>query len=329
MPAGRVAVVMLVALVAWSLLYGPELRRSAEAHPDGVRRDVSLAIVGPIDWVSRTVRLVALTDGAGRLAGRDPGAALGAGGDVIVDDLPSIAPDAGEPPAAPPVRDTSIRVPTNDKQLRVVIVGDSLAAGLGYYADRVFHPPLVDVNRQGRISTGLARPDYFNWMGQMKLIVDRYRPDLTIVMVGENDNQPLRDNMGVLETDIGTPGFVPAYEERVERFAKIATSGGGHVVWVGMPVIRDEDRWFLHQRQNTAYEAVADRLPNVAYVDTFDRFSRNGKYWAFTELANGKTIEIRTDDGLHFTPEGYALIVRLVAEQARQEFDLDPRTYLG
>ena len=89
-----------------------------------------------------------------------------------------------------------MRAPTNDKKLRVVVVGDSLAAGLGFFADRVFRPALVDVRKQGRISTGLARPDYFNWPAEMRYIVDRYRPDLTVVMVGENDNQSLRSSSG-------------------------------------------------------------------------------------------------------------------------------------
>lgn len=326
MAAGQVLVALVVCFVVWAVLYGPELRRSAETHADGTRRDVSLAIVGPLDWLSRASRLVALTDGAGRLAGRDPEVALGAGDDVIVDELPQAPPDRGGEAEGPPIQDTQMRVPTGDKKLRTVIVGDSLAAGLGYYADRVLRPAFVDVRKQGRISTGLARPDYFNWPAEMQYIVDRYRPDLTIVMVGENDNQHLRNVSGQVETEVGTTAFGLAYEERVERFAKIATSDGGHVVWVGMPVIRDEDRWPLHQRQNDIYRAVAERLPNVAYVDTFDRFSTNGRYTSYYD-DGGRLIDIRTDDGLHFTPEGYALIVRFVVETAAADFGLDPKTF--
>ncbi|MEX2628243.1 MAG: hypothetical protein WD225_15260, partial [Ilumatobacteraceae bacterium] len=191
MAAGQVLIALLVCVVAWSFLYAPELKRAAETHPEGTRRDLSLTILSPLDWIARTTRLATVTDAAGSLAGRDPDAALGAGGDVIVDDLPTIAPDPGGKPEKPPVRDTELRKPTNDKKLRVVVVGDSLAVGLGYFADRVFRPAVVDVRKQARISTGLARPDYFDWPAQMQLIVDRYRPDLTIVMVGENDNQPL------------------------------------------------------------------------------------------------------------------------------------------
>ena len=56
-----------------------------------------------------------------------------------------------------------IRKPTGKNKLRVAVIGDSLASGLGVYLERVLRPALVRVSRQGRISTGLARPDYFDW----------------------------------------------------------------------------------------------------------------------------------------------------------------------
>ena len=66
----------------------------------------------------------------------------------------------------------------------------------GYYAERVFRPRLVKVSRQGRISTGLARADYFNWPFTMRQIVDSFDPDLVIVMLGENDHQSLQSVRG-------------------------------------------------------------------------------------------------------------------------------------
>ena len=106
----------------------------------------------------------------------------------------------------------------------------------------------------------------------MQTIVDRADPDLVLVMLGENDNQGLLNWDGSLEQDIGTFDWAAHYEERVERFAKIATEGGGHVVWIGLPNERDRGRWDFIQKQNAIYEDVADRLPNVAY---FERGTRS------------------------------------------------------
>jgi hypothetical protein len=330
MPAGRVFVVIAVCLAVWTLLYAPELRRSAEAAPVGTRRSVSLTLLSPLVWLSDHVGLTSVTDAASRAAGRDPNAAVGGvvgGVEVGIDDLPD--PTGSPKPNKPPVRDTRMREPTFDHQLRVAVVGDSLAAGIGYFAERVFKPYFVEVYKQGRISTGLARPDYFNWPAQMQQIADRADPDLVLVMLGENDNQGLLYPDGSLEQDIGTFDWAAHYEDRVERFAKIATDDGAHVVWIGLPNERDRGRWDFIQKQNDIYAAVADRLPNVAYFDTWNTFAAaNGDYSAYYRDGN-RVTQIRADDGVHFNTDGYTLLMQKVAEFATAAFELDPKTYEG
>jgi lysophospholipase L1-like esterase len=331
MPAGRVLITILTCLAVWTLLFAPELKRSSQAQPLGLRRTVSLAILSPITWVSDHVGLTHLTDSAEQALGRDPNEAPGGTvGDIPfeVDPLPPQGAGNHHTDHRRPVRDTTIRVASGDHPLHVDVVGDSLAAGIGYFAERVFKPFLVDVKKYGRISTGLARPDYFNWPSTMRQIVDGYRPDLTIVMLGENDNQSLQTPGGDQETPIGTFPWSAAYEARVARFAKIATSGGGHVIWVGLPMVRDASRWEFIQRENAIYQAVADRLPNVAYLDTWDLFAApDGGYSAYYRDPDGSIAQVREDDGVHFNGAGYTIVMQSVAQLATAEFGLETRTY--
>ena len=336
MPAGGVLVVIVVCLLLWGVLYAPELKRSSEAQPDGLRRTVSLAILDPIVWVTDHTGLTAVADAVSRALGRDPDAPVGGqAGDVpnIVDELPTFTPPPGQAGThhdhGPPVVDTPVREPTADDRLRIAVVGDSLAQGVGYFAERVFKPFFTEVTRQGRLSTGLARPDYFNWPGEMRHIVEVYRPDLTIVMIGENDNQDLKSSNGHVVQPIGTFDWPAAYRERVKRFARIATSRGGHVVWVGLPNVRDESRSPFIQRQNEIFEDVANELPNVAYFDTWDTFARSdGGYTAYYRDGNNVKL-VREDDGVHFNSDGYTILMQLVAQLTTQEFRLDPKTYGG
>jgi uncharacterized protein len=329
MPAGRVLVVLLVGLLVWALLYAPELKRSSEAQPDGLRKTVSLAVLRPIVWVEDRLGIGGLVDDASSALGRDPNAAVGGGigglaGDV--DPLPP-APPSSTHPSRPLEHDTKIRVPTSSNPLRVVVVGDSLAQGIGTFAERVFRPNLVNVYREGRISTGLAREDYFDWPAQMRYIVQRARPDLTIVMLGENDGQSLVDRFGRTVAQIGTAEFPAAYAERAREFAKIATSEGGHLIWVGLPQPRDTRRWDFIGRQNEAFAQVAAELPNVAYFDTWNTFAApNGGYTAYYHDGNHVTL-VRADDGVHFNADGYTILMQRLAEFANQQFELDPRTY--
>jgi hypothetical protein len=326
MPAGDVLLAMLVCLLLWTFLFGPELKRASEKQPIGARRSISLALLTPFVAVSNLTQITDVTDAVERGLGRD--AAIG--GEVFgAERLPTAPPSGpgnGKKPG-PPTHDTRLREPTGENRLRVAVVGDSLADGVGYYAERVFKPFFVDVLRQGRISTGLARPDYFNWQANMQLILDRYRPDLTIVMLGENDNQSLQAPTGGLETPIGSFEWPPGYQARVDRFARIATSEGGHVIWIGLPVERDDSRWEFIRRQNDIYHAVAEALPNVEFVDSWDLFDNaDGGYTAY--YRDGNNVElVRESDGVHFTGTGYTILMEQVAQVATDAFDLDPKTY--
>jgi hypothetical protein len=334
MPAGRVFLVMAVCLCVWALLFAPELKRASERQPVGLRRTVSLALLTPLAAVSDAMQLSEITGAVQRALGRGP---AGQAGQPIFggEDLATTSPSPSERPrkgdngngSSGIEHDSEIRQPTGDAQLRVVVVGDSLADGVGYFAEQVFKPFFVDVSRQGQISTGLARLDYYDWFARMQLIVDQYRPDLTIVMLGENDNQSLQTPDGHVDADIGTFQWGGAYEQRVEQFARIASSGGGHVIWVGLPNERDESRWDFVQRQNAIFAEVADRLPNVSYFDTWNTFAApDGGYTAY--YRDGGTLElVRADDGVHFNPDGYTLLAEKVAELATRDFGLDPKTY--
>jgi len=334
MPAGRVLVVILVALFVWTLLYAPTLKRAAEASSLGARRTVSLAVLRPIASVSDWIGLNELAGSIERAVGRDQGRP---GGAFVPppEDIP-LTPDEGEDPHGnggngggdgATAEADSIRAPTVDRKLRVAIVGDSLAAGLGYFAERVFLPRLVRVSGQGRISTGLARPDYFNWPYTMHRIIDRFDPDLVIVMLGENDHQSLQTVQGEREARIGTSEWPATYRERVLRMMRIATSQGAKLVWVGLPISADFRLRDHSRRQNEIFEFAASISNDVAYFDAWDRFREPGDGYTAYFREGRRVILIREGDGLHFNAIGYTILAREIAELAVEEFGLSPRTF--
>lgn len=332
MAAGRVLIVILVTVLVWTLLYAPRMREAAHAHPPGARRTASLIALAPFTALSDAVRLTGVTDSLERAVGLDPDSAPG--GTITLpspDPLPpvTLSPSPSpEPTTAPPVETLEpMRRPTGHDKLRVVVVGDSLAAGVGYIAGRVFRPAVVDIEQHGRISTGLSRPDYFNWFAAMGQIVNGYEPDLVIVMIGENDVQPLQSVAGTIETLTGTQEWPFAYRERAESLMRIATERGARVVWIGLPILREPKRWSFIQRQNDRFEEASERVGDVAFLDSWELFDApDGGYTAFYR-EDGQVKEIRESDGLHFTSKGYEILVRKAAELATEEFGLDPIAY--
>jgi lysophospholipase L1-like esterase len=326
MPAGRVFIVMIVCLFGWTLLFAPTMKRAAEASPDGARRTAAIAVLTPFVAISNALRITDLTDGVEQALGRDPDEAPGGGIVVPPEPIPT-APgtDGGKDGSGQVHTRGPIRKPTGKNKLRVAVIGDSLASGLGVYLERVLRPGLVRVSRQGRISTGLARPDYFNWPAALSEIVDNFQPDLIVVMLGENDNQALRNAAGREETPIGTFDWPRVYGERIEDFMRLATSKGARVVWVGLPIVSDKWRWDLVERQNTIFDGSAEAVHDVTYLDTWDMFeSPDGGYTAYYR-SDGKVELIRESDGLHFNAAGYELLARAVVEAAQQEFGLTAR----
>jgi uncharacterized protein len=328
MPAGKALIVMLVCLLVWALMYAPTLKRASQTQPLGTRRTVSLWVLNPLAALSNGLQLTKLTDGVSSALGKDPDAAPGGAVDVpLPDDRPTVGPGASVSPTPdePVTQTTPIRKPTPQDPLRVVVVGDSLAAGLGAYLEREFDPDLVRVSQQGRISTGLSRLDYFDWLGELTKIEEGYRPDLVVVMIGDNDNQSLQTPGGQTEAEIGSFEWPKGYEDRVEQMTRIAVDGGAHVAWVGLPIVDKKDRWPVMQRQNEIFQRVAERTPNALYVDTWDRFATpDGDYTAFYR-DDGSVELIRASDGLHFNPRGYELVAEAVTAAAMDEFALAPK----
>jgi hypothetical protein len=164
MPAGRAIVVIAVCLLTWTVLYAPALERASLAQPPGTRRSASLLVLRPLAAISDLTRLGGLADGIRRAAGEETGSIQGSATEA----LPQGPAPTGV--VVPPKRTTPLRVPTAKSRLRVVVVGDSLAQGLGFYLARVMRPALAVVSSQGVISSGLSRPDYYDWPRRMQHI---------------------------------------------------------------------------------------------------------------------------------------------------------------
>jgi uncharacterized protein len=319
MPAGHGVVVVLACFLTWALLYAPALERSSETQPPGARRTASLIVLRPLAAISDFTRLGAIADAVHRAAGANAGSVQG----TAPEPLPVGPAPTGS--TAPPVRTTPMRVPGTRSRLRVVVVGDSLAQGLGSLLERTMNPSLSLVSSQGVISSGLSRPDYYDWPRRLQHIENVFHPDLVIVLLGENDAQNLETSEGRLEIGRDTAGWSRAYDRRVRDFVRIAVDNGSHVVWTGIPIVEDHGRWEYIRHVDGIYRSVVSKIPNAAYLDTWSMFaSKGGKYTAYLRVGE-RVVQVREGDGVHFTPTGYTMIARAAVLLAQQQFDLTPK----
>jgi uncharacterized protein len=347
--ARDVFVTIVVCLSMWALLAAPLLQRSAEAGPVGARRSAALALLRPVVAISDGLFLSRATGSIERALGRDldeaPGGELALPAFALPPDefepkpthaAPTDGPNPaesspppahegegdGEAAAEGPVAASVLRTPTPSNKLRVAVIGDSLSLGLGPAIQRSMNPSVARVLSLGRQSSGLSREDYFNWQAGMRQIVEEFRPDLVFVMLGSNDAQAQISRDGT-SIPVGSAQWVEGYRERAADLLGEATRAGTHVVWVGIPIVEERQRWDFYRRVNDIYRDTASADPLATYVDTWTPFeSRDGGYTAFVRNEHGDLEEVRASDGVHFTPSGYAFLGRLAIRAADQAFGM-------
>jgi hypothetical protein len=204
----------------------------------------------------------------------------------------------------------------------VAVIGDSLSQGLGPAIERWLNPGVARVLSLGRQSTGLSRQDYFNWQAGMRQIVEEFRPDLVFVMLGSNDAQAQisRDGAAI---PVGSTQWVEDYRDRAAQLLREATRAGTRVVWVGIPIVEERQRWDFYRRVNDIYQDTASADPFGTYVDTWTSFeARDGGYTAFARNDRGDLVEVRASDGVHFTPTGYAVLGKMAIRAADEAFGM-------
>ena len=303
--------VLAVALAVCGFLAAPDLRSVAEGMAPGFWRTAALVGARPIAATSgflrldRPLRLVdewrkPADDGGDTTAAGAAGAAAGAGTQVA----PSVAPPGS---AAHP--------------LQVWVGGDSMVERVGEaLINRGDALGVLHVQMVSKVSSGLCRPDFFDWPGTVARVASTQRPDVSVVMFGGNDYQ----DMVVNGKDVTpfTPTWTKEYERRVAQIVQTLTADGGRVYWLGAPVMRDPQKSRRVAQLDALYRRVVARFPRATYVDTWSLLSdANGHYVAYRANGSGTMERIREPDGEHLTYLGGDRLAAVIVTGIRQHWD--------
>jgi hypothetical protein len=313
--------VSLTALVVGLLLNAPGLHKSATIQAEGWKRDVALAVTGPLAGVSSALLLDRPRRGLK--------AALGRSGDDDIDTAVA-APQQPRPtapvasPATPPKRERF----TPQRKLRIWIAGDSLVVVPGESVLRA-----IAGNRafdasdalEGRISTGLERPDVFNWFTHIRDVMETRKPRAVVVMFGGNDDHGFMTGIpeGREVGSFGGPTWRVEYRRRVATVMDTIIRNRGFVVWIGLPISRDAEQTLRYDVINAiAQTEAAKRKGRAAYLDTYFSFAgENGGYAQYVEDDTGKLVKMRADDGVHFERAAGDLIAEKVLDLLDERYD--------
>lgn len=207
---------------------------------------------------------------------------------------------------------TTVWVPTTADRARVLIVGDSDAGAFGPTLQQGLEPTgVVDTTLDYKVSSGLSRPDFFDWPARLRQQLAAIDPHVVVVTFGGNDAQDLAvDGRSVPVAD---PAWSEAYRARVREVLDLMLGGERHVVWVGIPNASSPSFTERLMVQRDAVVAELEAHPGrerLHYVDTWARFSgRSGGYADYiVDPRDGVGKKVRAADGFHLNMNGAAIL---------------------
>ncbi|MGE5228284.1 MAG: DUF459 domain-containing protein [Deltaproteobacteria bacterium] len=322
--AASALVAMLVALALGALLNAPAMKKTALQQPFGAERSFRLALVDPLAALSHRLfldRPAKLT--AAALGRPDPGPA---GGPVVVV-RPTPDPTAQGRPGGDgdrprkSLQERPLPKPFKGHPMHLYIAGDSMLGLPGMALTNLSNKtrlikPMLDY----RISTGLVRPDAFNWPAQLQQQVRAFRPGAVAVMFGANDNQPLQTGSGEIH-QFGSDGWRREYRRRVrDVIALLFQNGVRRVYWIGQPVMPEASFNGQIRLMNEIYRGVAEKTFGVRYIDAYALLSKDGAYSQYLPDERGEVQQVREQDGEHLTYAGGLRIAAAVLDEITREW---------
>ena len=187
---------------------------------------------------------------------------------------------------------------TPKRKLGVWIAGDSLVIVPGESLLRaVAGNRAVDAADaiDGRIASGLERPDVFNWFTHVREVMEKDKPRAVVLMFGGNDDHGFMTGIpeGHEVGTFGSPTWRAEYRRRVASVMDTVTRNGAYLVWIGLPITRDADQTLRFDVINSIVQTeAAKRAGRVSYLDTYFFFAgENGGYAQYIEDSDGQARE--------------------------------------
>ncbi len=240
------------------------------------------------------------------------------------DGNPVMGPD-GQPlmTTPPPVQAEAPILPAKpaEPNFFVAVLGDNIGQLLGQGLSESFtDKPEISVLRRARENTGLVREDYYDWLkASRELLSGPQKISAAVMMIGSNDRQQIRENGAFL--DPRSPRWKEIYGARIAAIAALFKEKNVPLIWVGMPVLKNDRLSADFIDFNEIYRENAEKA-GAKYVDVWDAFvDDRGQFSLYGPDVNGQTAKLRTGDGVHFTKQGARKLAHFVEIDLRRIYD--------
>jgi hypothetical protein len=214
---------------------------------------------------------------------------------------------------------------TADDPLTMYIGGDSMVGQFGMaLADLTDDTGMIATTEiLYEFGSGLSRPDFIDWPVLMEGVSAEQDPEVIVLYFGGNDAQPLKIDDVVYEPEDAE--WQAEYRSRVNALMTQLQDAGHDIYWMGMPIPRSETLQTRYLMLNEIYQSEADAHDAVVYIPAWDVFTGpDGGFSEFLPNASGELVDMRLDDGIHYTTAGAYRIARVAADRIIADYDIPP-----
>jgi len=298
MPAGMILVVIVLAFCVAGLLDADSTLRKSNAKGDGIRNEIAKTVASVTDALHINFFRNSIDDALGKNQGTE----------IDVEELLRQQAEAETAAAAEAAKKVpELTAPTPAEPMKIWVGGDSITQTFGTSFQRItqstgIFTPTLDYH----VSTGLSRPDYFNWPEHLVKNVLPANPAILVIMFGANDGQNMVDaNNKVLERY--SEPWMTEYRRRVAATMDLLKSPDNQriTIWCGPPPMGPGTKTHGMDQLNYIYWSEAQTRPWIQYFDTWPFFSdSNGVFAANLPNADGVVRGMRQKDNVHLSTVG-------------------------
>lgn len=205
---------------------------------------------------------------------------------------------------------------------RIMMLGDSLMEDLGPTTHRTLrHRKGLHFILTAKYSTGLSRPDYFNWPKNMEKAVSGTRPDIIVFFMGANDGMPIKENGRNIYPNSGE-AWKKAYRAKMAELFEIGRRYNCEMLWIGLPPMGSRYAKILAQTAQAQQEGCLEH--GIRFIDTAQILGdEKGDFRTYMTDKSGNTIRLRDKDKEHLAAAGNKLVVEQllpILEQSIADF---------
>jgi uncharacterized protein len=205
--------------------------------------------------------------------------------------------------------------------VRVWVVGDStvpsLSQGLDYVLKERDAPTASDaagasfkVRALFRTSSGLARPDFFDWPAAVTSALAQGVPDVAILCIGANDTQPLLPPGRPSNVVLHTPEWRTEYMRRLTLFARLFVAKSVKV-YLMLPSFDPSFKYANTMEEISACMRATAEAVGVGVLDAPALVAdKDGHFRKTMVNARGQVVPLRSADGVHLSGYGGVILAR-------------------